>query len=85
MAGVFGLASDDWSFVELIATAQVALSSRDAGCLVRAQLELRRSLHTFHSGMVLPYTRPVLVVLSDYRSTALVNESHDSDRNGTDD
>jgi hypothetical protein len=77
LVGVFGLASGDWSFVELVATAQAALSSRDAGGLVRAQLELRRSLHTLHSGMVLPYTRPVLTVLSDYRSTALVNESHD--------
>jgi hypothetical protein len=81
MAGVFGLASDDWSFVEPIAMAQAALSSREAERPVRAQLELRRSRHTLHSGMVLPYTRPVLMVLSDYRSTALVNESHD--RTGT--
>jgi hypothetical protein len=46
MAGVFAFVSDDWSFVELIATAQPALSSRKAGRPVRAQLELRRSLHT---------------------------------------
>lgn len=46
MAGVFALVSDDWSFVEPIATAQPALSSRKAGRPVRALLELRRSLHT---------------------------------------
>ncbi|HET6748629.1 MAG TPA: hypothetical protein VFL71_05145 [Actinomycetes bacterium] len=44
--GVFAFVSDDWSFVELIATAQPALSSRKAGRPVRAQLELRRRLHT---------------------------------------
>jgi hypothetical protein len=65
MAGVFGFVSDDWSFVELIATAQATLSSRNAGRPVRALLELRRSLHTLHSGVVLPYTRPVIMLLSD--------------------
>jgi hypothetical protein len=63
-AGVFGFVSDDWSFVELIATAQATLSSRKAGRPVRAVLELQRSLHTLHSGVVLPYTRPVLMLLS---------------------
>jgi hypothetical protein len=70
MAGVFGFVSDDWSFVELIATAQAALSSRKDGRPVRALLELRRSLHRLNSGAVLPYTRPVIMVLSDYRRTA---------------
>jgi hypothetical protein len=64
MAGVFGFASDDWSFVELIATAQATLSSREAGRPITALLELRRSLHTLHSAVVLPYTRPVIMLLS---------------------
>jgi hypothetical protein len=64
MAGVFGFVSDDWSFVELIAMAQATLSSRKAGRPVRALLELRRSLHTLQSGVVLPYTRPVIKLLS---------------------
>jgi hypothetical protein len=64
MAGVFGFESDDWSFVELIAMAQATLSSRKAGRPVRALLELRRSLHTLQSGVVLPYTRPVIKLLS---------------------
>jgi hypothetical protein len=51
-------------FVELIATAQATLSSRNAGRPVRALLELRRSLHTLHSGVLLPYTRPVIKLLS---------------------
>jgi hypothetical protein len=64
MAGVSGFVSDDWSFVELIATAQATLSSRKAGRPVRALLELRRSLHTLQCGVVLPYTRPVIKLLS---------------------
>jgi hypothetical protein len=64
MAGVFGFVSDDWSFVELIAMAQATLSNRKAGRPVRALLELRRSLHTLQSGVVLPYTRPVIKLLS---------------------
>jgi hypothetical protein len=63
MAGVFGFVSDDWSFVELIAMAQATLSSRKARRPVRALLELRRSLHTLQSGVVLPYTRPVIKLL----------------------
>jgi hypothetical protein len=64
MAGEFGFVSDDWSFVELIATAHATLSSRKAGRPVRALLELRRSLHTLHSGVLLPYTCPVIKLLS---------------------
>jgi hypothetical protein len=74
IAGLFGLVSDDWSFVELIATAQAAVSRRKAGRPIRALLELRRSLHTLHSGMVLPYTHPLIMLPSDYRPTALVND-----------
>jgi hypothetical protein len=58
------LVSEDWSFVELVATAQATLSSWKAGRPVRALLELRRSLHTLHSGVLLPYTRPVIKLLS---------------------
>jgi hypothetical protein len=64
MAGVFGFVSDDWSFVELIATAQATLSTRKAGRPVRALLELQRSLHTLHSGVLMPYTRPIIKLLS---------------------
>ena len=74
MAGVFAFVSDDWSFVELIAKAQPALSSRKAGRPVRALLELRRSLHTLHSGVVLPYTRPVIMLSSDSRRTTLFTD-----------
>jgi hypothetical protein len=74
MAGVFGFVSEDWSFVELIASAQATLSSRRAGHAVRALLELRRSVHTLHSGVVLPYTRPAIKLLGDYRRPSLVTK-----------
>jgi hypothetical protein len=52
--GVLGLVSHDWPFVELISTAQAVLTSWEGRGPVRAQLGLRRSLHTLPSGMVLP-------------------------------
>jgi hypothetical protein len=53
--------SEDWSFVELVTTTRAALSSRDTGRPVRARLGLRRTLHTVREGMVLPYTRAVII------------------------
>jgi hypothetical protein len=77
MEGEFDFMSEDWSFVELVTMTQTALSNWDAGCPVRARLDLRRSLHTLHtlhSGIVLPYTRPVIMLLSDYSPSALVSD-----------
>jgi hypothetical protein len=58
--GVFGFASEDRSFVELVAAMRAALSSRAANRPVSAWLGLRRSLHTLRSGRVLADTRPVI-------------------------
>jgi hypothetical protein len=72
--GVLEFVNDDWSFVELISAAQAVLSSRGGRGPVRAQLGLRRSLHTLPSGMVLPYTRPVIKLLGDHRWSSPVSE-----------
>ena len=72
--GVLEFVNDDWSFVELISAAQAVLSSREGRGPVRAQLGLRRSLHTLPSGMVLPYTRPVITLLGDHRWSSPVSE-----------
>jgi len=68
--GVLEFVNDDWSFVELISAMQAVLSSREGRGPVRAQLGLRRSFHTLPSGMVLPYTRPVITLLGDRRWSA---------------
>jgi hypothetical protein len=72
--GILEFVNDDWSFVELISAAQAVLSSREGRGPVRAQLGLRRSLHTLPSGMVLPYTRPVITLLGDHRWSSRVSE-----------
>lgn len=72
--GVLEFVNDDWSFVELISAAQAVLSSREGRGLVRAQLGLRRSLHALPSGMLLPYTRPVITLLGDHRWSSPVSE-----------
>jgi hypothetical protein len=72
--GVLAFVSDDWSFVELISTTQAVLSSRKGRGPVRAQLDLKRSLHTLRSGTVLPYTRPVIAVRGNHRSASPVSE-----------
>jgi hypothetical protein len=71
--GVLEFVSDDWSFVELISATQAVLSSREGRGPSRAQLGLRRSLHTLPSGMVLPYTRPVITFLGDHRWSSSVS------------
>jgi hypothetical protein len=38
------------------------------------QLGLRRSLHTLPSGMMLPYTRPVITLFGDHRWSSPVSE-----------
>lgn len=58
MVGVLGFVSDDWSFVELVTTTQAILSGGEGRGPVRAQLGLRRSLHTLRSGIVLPTPAP---------------------------
>lgn len=63
-AGIFGVVSEDWSFVELVTTTRVALSGRETEPPVRARLGLRRTLHTVGRGVVLPYTRPVIHVMA---------------------
>jgi hypothetical protein len=60
---IFGFASEDWSFVELLTTTRAELSNGETKGSVRARLALRRSLHTLRSGRVLPYTHPVLALL----------------------
>jgi hypothetical protein len=72
--GVLEFVNDDWSFVELVSATQAVLSSRQGKGLVGAQLGLRRSLHTLPSGMVLPYTRPVITLLGDHRWSSPVSE-----------
>jgi hypothetical protein len=71
--GVLEFVNDDWSFVELVSATQAVLSSREGKGLVGAQLGLRRSLHTLPSGMVLPYTRPVITLLGDHRWSSPVS------------
>jgi hypothetical protein len=71
--GVLEFVNDDWSFVELVSATQAVLSSREGKGLVGAQLGLRRSLHTLPSGMVLPYTRPVITLLGDHRWSSSVS------------
>jgi hypothetical protein len=61
--GTFSFACEDWSFVELAARLQAALRGRPLGEPARALLGLQRSLHTLRSGIVLPYTHPVLTLL----------------------
>jgi hypothetical protein len=72
--GVLEFVNDDWSFVELVCATQAVLSSREGKGPVRAQLGLRRSLHTLPSGMVLPYTRPVISLLGHHRWSSPVSE-----------
>jgi hypothetical protein len=72
--GVLEFVNDDWSFVELVSATQAVLSSREGKGPVRAQLGLRRSLHTLPSGMVLPYTRPVITLLGHHRWSSPVSE-----------
>jgi hypothetical protein len=67
-AGVFAIASEDWSFVELVTTIQAALSSRETRRPVMAQVGLQRTLHTLCDGTVLPYTRPDIRLLGDHHS-----------------
>jgi hypothetical protein len=67
-AGVFAIASEDWSFVELVTTIQAALSSRETRRPVKAQVGLQRTLHTLCDGTVLPYTRPDIRILGDHHS-----------------
>jgi hypothetical protein len=74
MVGVLEFVNDDWSFVELVSATQAELNSREGKGPVRAQLGLRRSLHTLPSGMVLPYTRPVITLLGDRRWSSPVSE-----------
>jgi hypothetical protein len=72
--GVLEFVNDDWSFVELVSATQAVLSSREGRGPIRAQLGLRRSLHTLPSGMVLPYTRPVITLFGDHRWSSPVSE-----------
>ena len=72
--GVLSFVSDDWSFVELASTTQAVLGGGKARDPVRAQLGLRRSLHTLRSGMVLPYTRPVIALSGDLCSSSPVSK-----------
>jgi hypothetical protein len=64
--GTFSFACEDWSFVELVARTQAALRGRPPGEPARARLALDRSLHPLRSGIVLPYTRPVVTLLGDH-------------------
>ena len=72
--GVLEFVNDDWSFVELVSATQAVLSSREGRGPIRAQLGLRRSLHTLPRGMVLPYTRPVITLFGDHRWSSPVSE-----------
>jgi hypothetical protein len=65
-AGVFDIASEDWSFVELVTAIQAALSSRETRRPVMARVGLQRTLPTLRNGIVLPYTRPHIKLLSDH-------------------
>jgi hypothetical protein len=59
--GLFSFLSEDWSFVELVTEARVALRGMDRPAA--AQLGLNRTLHMLQSGKVLAYTMPVLTLL----------------------
>jgi hypothetical protein len=72
--GTFGFACEDWSFVELVAGAQAALRGRPPGEPARARLGLRRSLHTLRSGVLLPYTHPVITLLGDHGPASTVRD-----------
>lgn len=72
--GTFGFACEDWSFVELVARTQAALRGRPLGEPARARLALERSLHTLRSGVVLPYTRPVITLLGDHGPAWVVRD-----------
>jgi hypothetical protein len=74
MAGVFAIASEDWSFVELVTTIQGALSSRETRRPVTARIGLQRTLHTVCNGIVLPYTRPH-IMLQGNRPLSLVSDA----------
>jgi hypothetical protein len=65
-AGIFDIASEDWSFVELVTTIEAALSSRETRRPVTARVGLQRTLHTLCNGVVLPYTRPHIELLGDH-------------------
>jgi hypothetical protein len=73
-AGVFDIASEDWSFVELLTAIQAALSSRETGRAAVARIGLQRTLHTLCNGMVLPYTRPHIELLG-HHSLSLVSDA----------
>jgi Recombination directionality factor-like len=72
--GTFGFSCEDWSFVELVARTQAALRGRPPGEPARARLGLRRSLHTLRSGIVLPYTHPVIALLGDHGPASTVRD-----------
>jgi hypothetical protein len=65
-AGVFDIASEDWSFVELVTAIHAALSSRKTRRPITARVGLQRTLHTLCNGIVLPYTRPHIELLGDH-------------------
>jgi hypothetical protein len=64
-AGVFDIASDDWSFVEFLTAILAAVTSRETRRPVKARVGLQRTLHTLHNGIVLPYTHPYIKLLGD--------------------
>jgi hypothetical protein len=72
--GTFSFACEDWSFVELVARTQAALRGRQPGEPARARLDLQRSLHTLRSGVVLPYTHPVITLLRDHGPALMVRD-----------
>jgi hypothetical protein len=72
--GTFSFACEDWSFVELVARIQAALRGRPPDEPARARLGLQRSLHTLRSGIVLPYTRPVITLLGDHGPASTVRD-----------
>jgi hypothetical protein len=74
-AGIFAIASEDWSFVELVIAIQIALSSRETRRPVMAQVGLPRTLHTLCNGIVLHYTRPDIRLLSDHHSFSLARDA----------
>lgn len=73
-AGFFDIASEDWSFVELLTAIQAALSSRETRRPVTARIGLQRTLHTVCNGIVLPYTRPH-IMLQGNRPLSLVSDA----------
>jgi hypothetical protein len=71
--GTFGFACEDWSFVEAVARSQAALRGARVEP-ARARLGLQRSFHTLRSGIVLPYTHPVLTLLGDHGPASTVRD-----------